>query len=268
MKRDDQGKFEKMYEVDEQFFNEIDTEEKAYILGFIYADGCNFKSKANQKILKITQLEQDIDILQKIQIAMKSNHILGKEIQENGKEKYILTITSNNISDVLYNKGVVYNKSLVLKFPTFLQTDLLHHFVRGYFDGDGCIWSGKPTLQKYTKRNGEIGDKFSLNTKFTFTGTLDFIVSLQEYLINEIKLSKTKLNFSKSKDSTPKFCTMEYSGRGNIKKLYEYMYENASIYGNRKKEKFENIICADTKKLVFETRLIAGKPETVISSQA
>lgn len=53
-----------------------------------------------------------------------------------------------------------------------------------------------------------------------------------------------------------------------IKKIYDFMYNNASIYGIRKKTKFENIFCADSKKLLFETRLTAGKPEMVISNQA
>ena len=61
---------------------------------------------------------------------------------------------------------------------------------------------------------------------------------------------------------------MEYSGKNQIKTLYDYMYTNATIFGNRKKTKFEEIHCADSKKLLFETRLIAGKPEMVISSQA
>lgn len=46
------------------------------------------------------------------------------------------------------------------------------------------------------------------------------------------------------------------------------MYDNSIIYGNRKYEKFKNIICANSKKLLFETRLIAGTPEMVISSEA
>ena len=60
---------------------------------------------------------------------------------------------------------------------------------------------------------------------------------------------------------------MEYSGKKQLEKFYNFLYKDSTIYGNRKKEKFENIICANSKKLLFETRLIAGTPETVISSQ-
>lgn len=61
---------------------------------------------------------------------------------------------------------------------------------------------------------------------------------------------------------------MEWSGRGNVKKLFEYLYKDATIYGQRKYNKFKEIICALDKKLSSEIGLIAGKPEMVISSEA
>ena len=53
---------------------------------------------------------------------------------------------------------------------------------------------------------------------------------------------------------------MEYSGRGNIKKLYDYMYKDATIFSNDKKVKFEKILCALDEKSSSETELIAGNP--------
>lgn len=78
--------------------------------------------------------------------------------------------------------------------------------------------------------------------------------------------NKTKLNFSKAKEGKH-VCTMEYSGRKQVEKFYKYLYEGAFVYGSRKKEKFEEIICALDKKLSSETRLTAGTPEMVISNQ-
>ena len=117
---------------------------------------------------------------------------------------------------------------------------------------------GKPKLvTSFDKKMNKEYTKFSLNTKFTFSGCDNFIIKLQEYLINKIGLRKTKLNKS---NGIKNFCIMEYSGRKNIKKLYDFMYNNATIFGNRKKQKFEEIFCVDTKKLVLETRLNAEKP--------
>ena len=61
---------------------------------------------------------------------------------------------------------------------------------------------------------------------------------------------------------------MEYSGRGQLKKFYDYIYKDASIYTDRKKLKFEEIFCALDEKSSKDTSLIAGTPEMVISSQA
>lgn len=244
------------------FFESIDSQEKAYVLGFLYADGCNYISSRGQKLFQFTQLEQDLDILEKIKKVLNCDYPYRKEIQKtNQKIKYVLQICSAKMSDDLITLGVPYKKSLILKFPTFdiVPEEFMSHFIRGYFDGDGCIWCGKPKLvSSYDKKAGKEYTHVSFNTKFTFAGCETFIIPLQKYLINKIGVSKTKLN--RNKNAKEQFCVMEYSGRGNIKKLYDYMYANATIYGERKKNKFEEILCADVKKLASEIRLNAEKP--------
>lgn len=120
---------------------------------------------------------------------------------------------------------------------------------------------------KNEKIPGTTRERLVHNVKFTFTGNSEFIDKLQDYLVQELKFKKTKLNFSKAKDKKH-VCTMEYSGRGQVKKLYDFMYKDATIFGNRKKIKFNDINCALKEKSLSETELIAGKPEMVISSQA
>lgn len=265
MQRDEKGKFLKVHEIDETFFKSIEREEQAYVLGFLYADGCNYIHKSD-RCVSFTQLEQDKDILDKIRIAMKfTNPNYCKEVQKtNNKISYTLNIYNRIISEDAEILGVVSNKSLVLQFPTFIPEDLMRHFIRGYFDGDGCIWEGKPKIDSK--------NRFIHNMKFTFTGCYSFINSLQDYLVEHLGFKKTKLNFSKAKNpnnnTSENVCTMEYSGRKQIEKFYHYLYDGSTIYGNRKKLKFENIFCADSKKLLFETRLTAGTPEMVISNQA
>ena len=266
--REIDGKFKKVYKINENFFSRIDTEQKAYILGFFYADGCNSIITELNKCVSFTQLEQDVDILNKIKIAMESTNILYEIIQKsNGKKKYILDIYSKKLSEDLEFLGATPNKSLTLTFPTEnIPKELMHHFIRGYFDGDGCIWNGKPKrmLVKDKSKTSGFRERLVHNVKFTFTGNIYFIEPLQNFLIQELGFKKTKLNFSKSKDLTnstcDKVCTMEYSGRGQIKKLYDYMYNNATIYGNRKKEKFEIINCAFVEKSANEISLNAENP--------
>ena len=110
----------------------------------------------------------------------------------------------------------------------------------------------------------ETREKIIHNVKFTYTGNEEFVLAFQNFLIEEIKLKKTKLNFSKAKNpnnnTTKHICTMEYSGRGNIRKLYNYMYKNAFVFEESKKNKFEKILCALDEKSSSETELIAGNP--------
>ena len=258
-----------MHQFNHNYFKTIDTEEKAYILGFLYADGYN-----SDKQVVITQLEQDVDILEKINKALDADNQIKRKLQSiNNKIVCQLCYSSIDMCTDLTNLGCFRNKSLACTFPTFLDKSLIRHFIRGYFDGDGCVWIGKRkimTVKDKTRPSG-FRERIVQNVKFTITGNMTFINSLQDELVQILGFKKTKLNFSKAKNTNNstcyKFCTMEYSGRKQMQSFYNYMYEGASIWGNRKRLKFEEI-CAFEEKSSKDTQLIAGTPEMVISSQA
>lgn len=258
------------HDYDRSFFDKIDTEEKAYVLGFIYADGCNVKHPTTGE-LSITQMERDVDILYKIKKAMKSTYPISEQKNQHGNEekRFVFYVYGQKIEEQLNALGVVHNKSLVLTFPTFISDELMPHFIRGYFDGDGSVWNGKrkKMIVKNDYRPGEYRERIVHNVKFNFTGSNTFIPFLQDYLVERFGFTKTKLNYSKAKNDH-RHCTMEYSGRKNLYKLYDIMYSSATIYGERKKTKFEEILCALSEKSLSEMGLIAGTPETVISSEA
>lgn len=258
-----------MHKFNHNYFKSIDTEEKAYILGFLYADGYN-----SDKQVVIVQLEQDVDILEKINKALDADNQIKRKIQkENKKITCQLCYSSIDLCADLTNLGCFRNKSLTCTFPTFLEKSLIRHFIRGYFDGDGCVWVGKRKVMtvKDKTRAGGFRERIVQNVKFTITGNETFISSLQDELVQILGFKKTKLNFSKAKNpnnsTCDKVCTMEYSGRKQMQSFYDYMYEGASIWGNRKRTKFEEI-CAFEEKSSKDTLLIAGTPETVISSEA
>lgn len=145
----------------------------------------------------------------------------------------------------------------------------MSHFIRGYFDGDGCVWNGKrkKMIVKDTSRKEGYRERIIHNVKFHITGCYDFINDLQNFLVTELGFKKTKLNFSKAKE-TRHICTMEYSGRKQLKKFYDYIYQNATIYGERKKLKFEEIFCASDEKSSVETVLTEETAEMPIVNQA
>ena len=86
---------------------------------------------------------------------------------------------------------------------------------------------------------------------------------------NELGFKKTKLNLSKAKDKQEcAWCTMEYSGRGQLKKLFDFMYKDATIYGSRKYNKFNEIFCALDERSSIETVLTEETAEMPIVNQA
>ena len=256
-----------MYSFDDTFFKRIDTEEKAYVLGFFFADGYNSETQ-----LEFSQIEQDEDILVKINSALKSDIPLYSYKNSSGNIKKVLRISSREMCKDISLLGGIKNKSLILQFPTCVPDSLIHHFIRGYFDGDGCIWNGKrkKSIVKDNKSKTGYRERIIHNVKFTFTGCIDLINSLQDLLVEKkVVKNKTKLNLSKAKDKeNSRWCTMEYSGRGQIKNLFDFLYKDATIYGQRKYNKFQEIFCALDEKSSSELGLIAGMSEMAISSQA
>lgn len=248
------------YALNEDYFRVLNTPEQAYILGFIYADGYN-----REDTLELVQTQSRVDILNKIKKAFGSN----AKLKEYTPGKFSIYFSSKTLCEDLSRLGATKAKSLTLTFPEFIPDNLMSHFIRGYFDGDGCVWDGKrkTMIVKDESKPCKFRERIIHNVKFTFTGNSLFITRLQEYLIDKLGFRKTKLNFSKAKE-TKHICTMEYSGRGQLKTLYDYMYNEADIYCEEKYNKFNTIFCASLEKSSVETALTEETPEMVIVSQA
>ena len=252
------------YKLNESFFEKIDCESKAYFLGLIYSDGCLYEKGNSSKVITIKQQEERKDIIYKFKEAIESTHKVSV-FMHGSKLCYSLQIYSEKMFNDLIDKGLSPNKSLTIKFPTFIDKELMPHFIRGLFDGDGCIWNGKrkKMLVKKEGKPGEFRERIVHNVKINYTGNEVFVSSLQDYLVENIGIKKTKLNFSKAKNPNNNvnehICSMEYCGRGNAKKFYDYMYKNSTIFSNDKKAKFD-IVCAFDAKVSNETELIAGNP--------
>jgi hypothetical protein len=198
----------------ENFFNKIDNEEKAYWLGFLYADGCVHDKPNGQKLT--TLVVKDEEVIEKFIKALKGNFKVKKY-----KDTYGVYLTSKIMFDDLCKLGCVPRKSLILKFPT-INSKLIPHFIRGYFDGDGSVYT-------YT-RKGKIKDYKGIGVGIC--GTEELLKTLVQYApINLPKKDKRKL------------CNVWYSSLSGPNKtlfFYNYLYKDASVWLDRKKNKFEN----------------------------
>ena len=215
------------------FFDNIDCEEKAYILGFIAADGCiNFTNY----MLKIAISEIDVDILRKIKYQIRSdNKILYEEGRKgiiNGKEFIskpvsILQINNKYLINSLKNLGFDNKKTISCKFPD-IPEHLYLHFIRGYFDGDG-------SMSKYTSNDGYTRYSSSI------CGTESFLLFLKDYLEKEFNI-KFNSKLEKRFDTENCCYTLRISGKKNTIHFLNTLYKNSNIYLDRKYNKYLSFI--------------------------
>lgn len=198
----------------EDYFENIDTQEKAYWLGFIYADGCVYKGTGNSLRFQMNLKADDLPHINKFQEAMGSDYdVILKDVD--GHPSALLQVNSTKMCKHLVNHGVVLRKSLVCKMPN-LKEDLIRHFIRGYFDGDGSVCFS--ASNRITKEVSICGGKDMMSS------------------ISKILGTKLYLNWRKnlSKTST--------SDKQKILDIYEYFYNNATIYLQRKKRIYDILV--------------------------
>lgn len=167
--------YEQKYSYEKTLFDVIDTEEKAYWLGFIYADGCVCDYKGYPCKLTIGLKYDDYNHLIKFADFIGAEHTMVKLSKE--KDRCDITISNRHICESLIKLGVIPRKSLTLNFPNETQVprNLLRHFIRGYFDGDGTI---------YQRSNGRYA--------FGFVGTPDMIENIVQYLQENVNCTNIK----------------------------------------------------------------------------
>ncbi len=209
------------YTINSEFFDVIDSSEKAYILGILYADGYNDGVGAAH----ITLQEGDKQILEDINVQLGSNKPLRYTPKSIGQNSYSLNIENKRLSEKLTELGCMRAKSLILQYPTEMQLPKIyrHHFIRGYFDGDGCVFG---------KQKGNCG--------VSFEGNADFIKVVQQILIEECGFRKTKL-YQKHKERKSSV-SLKYTGKNQLKRIFEYLYKDSTICLIRKHTKFISIL--------------------------
>lgn len=213
--RNDMSRIKTKYDVSSDYFEKIDTEDKAYFLGLLYADGY-----IRENGVGISLQERDKDILEKLIKYIKYTGKLYYKVinQKNSKwqNHYCLVITNKKICNDLLKLGMTKSKSLILKFPTKYQVSkrLLKHFLRGYTDGDGYIG-------KY---------RVSVVSSVYFINKLSEILSKKGilYKIYDAKNPLTKRLF--------------ISRKADYMKYLNWIYSDSSVYMNRKYQCYLNKI--------------------------
>lgn len=218
------------YTHNHNYFETIDTEHKAYWLGFFYADGFVNSNKDHPNGFGISISETDRGHLEKFKLDIEATNPINTYTQTSGysnNSKYCrLIMTSEKTKNDLIDKGVLEHKTDILQFPTMEQVpmELIHHFIRGYFDGDGCLsYTNTDTNKNYYK--------------VKILGTDDFLDGINEFLINK-NIANIKHYFKRKEYQA--VSSMELNETQSLN-LLNCLYQDATISLDRKYNRYCNL---------------------------
>lgn len=234
-----------MYTVDNSRFKEIKTEEDAYWLGYIFADGC---VREDSRALIIASV--DLDQLEKFKKYMNYSGPIRKVKKSKGSyavnQVYRIVVCSSKVCSYLNLLGKTPGKLVMPDLPD----ELSRHFIRGYFDGDGSIsisdreYTVKGTHYKY--------QNVPYISLIIHQDNLDWFYSRF--------CSYFKFNYKKSKTNYMFYIVI--SGKKNCFAFKEYCYDNSTIYMNRKYNLFQNMAPLYSN-IKLKTQNMLGPPESV-----
>lgn len=219
--------FKRKHSVNENYFEEIDNERKAYWLGFLTADGCvtysteYYKTNNKPNRLQINISNKDINLLKAFceDIGYDKEKIIVYEPIGTYASNLMCKISINSVkicSDLSKYK-IVPNKTSNEEF-IILEDDLMSHYIRGFLDGDGTV---------YKSNNG---------THVNFCGSYKYLSDLKQYLQNK-NIIENDNSITKYKEKN--ICYFSFSNKKDIESFKKYMYDTATLFLDRK---YNNLI--------------------------
>lgn len=208
--------------LNENFFENIDSESKAYYLGLLISDGNVFKEDSGrQASISITLDDNDKYILEKFKNELNTN----TSINSDGRGCSQIAVRSNKMADDLAKLGIVPRKSYYTYLPN-IDKKYMNHLIRGIFDGDGSITA----KESHGSSNGYLH-------AFSFCGSEQLMKDLSEYLFTTLKLHR-KPRVYNYKDR--KLSEIKIHSINDMYLFGDWMYNNATIYLTRKNNIYNN----------------------------
>lgn len=210
------------YKVVDNYFEDINSETKAYLLGFFAADGGILKDNR----IMICLAETDRQIVELFSKELSLNKPIEINDNQTGvkfrQKQFQIRFKSHRMLKDLKVFGIEYRKSLnEMSFLGKIPKQLEHHFIRGYFDGDGCISTNstrKTPSYLCTITNSTRGILEEFSKVFTTLGIKHKIYSA----------TNKSIYYTLYTTSTRYSCL-----------LGEYLYKESTIFLQRKKDKFD-----------------------------
>lgn len=203
--------------LNENYFSIIDTPQKAYFLGLMFADGCVRRTNElhDSWSIGLELVSTDKYVIEAFRDELDLKLEVKDSHRKNRNPTSYLHFQSSKIAKDLISLGCIPNKSSkVLSFPC-ISSELRKYFILGYFDGDGIASNAK---RRY------IG----------FCGSEPLLIGIESILREELSLNYKRVYFNKSNN----IYYLCYANKEEIEKIYNYFYENPkTIYIKRKREK-------------------------------
>lgn len=201
--------------VNQYVFDDLRIEAAAYWLGFLFADGCV------TDYFKVLRVQVNLGPLDGAHVSLFRDFLETNAsiCVKKDSSHHQLIVANNYLCSRLIEYGCVPRKSLTLEFPKSVPAESMHHFIRGYFDGDGCFCfrreRGRKTPQLAT----------------VFVGTACFLNGVRE----EFALNRPGC-LHQGKGVNRNLCFLSYGGNRQTYAIAEYMYRDATIFLKRKKD--------------------------------
>lgn len=195
---------------DENFFNEIDSEEKSYWLGFLTADGNVYKER-----LSLSLQSRDKEHLEKFKKSISSKHSINKK--NSIGTAFGIAMRSKKLTSDLKKLGVVERKSLIIK-PAKIKESFQNHYWRGLIDGDGCI---------------------SIHKRKTFSYPVISLVGTKWICNGFSKFVSKFIQHKSSIRSEKNIASISFGKRKVVKAILEHLYKNSEVYLDRKYDKYK-----------------------------
>ena len=228
--------------INTQYFKEINSYNKAYLLGFIAADGAIVQNKnTNTKTLTITIHAKDIAVLELLKLELNSSlNIKDINYKSKSLQSYKLDVnhkrfntSKKEIINDLESYGLTSNKSLTMpNLILNIPKNYRKAFILGYFDGDGCFIDSKVTRKrKYLKKDGSISEYIGkkYNSHISIKGTKEFL----QGIVDELQIQ----SYNIKQISNQNIYTLIIIKNLDILKFYD-CYNYCDFYLQRKKDKF------------------------------
>lgn len=217
------GKVNRTYYFNENYFEIIDTEDKAYFLGLLASDGCIYNRNKNkqQNTINITLQKCDKHILDSFMEYINSDKPISSCVI-NGREYASIEQSSDKMCRDLMNYGMGFNKTYKCIWPYKLEKDMdmMRHFIRGYFDGDGCI---SHNLHKNSLHSVNISIAgYYKNLK------------LFKYFLNNNGIKSILAEDKREYKGEDKFGALVFTNKKEKVKFLHYIYDDSNIYLDRK----------------------------------